>query len=706
MRQVLLGLVVGVILGTGIGSTLFSKDHIERQDMSLVGLEAPIVIESLNIVEPPLTRSDPTRNAAPKREVAEPSTLSKAWQEEADSSTTAASSEQEPGPGVIRGRVLDSNGRALAGVLVRAQRQADRSHQTSAPSSVGALPQPTSLERHLRDAAQKYAAGRSRSYEVVSDTAGEFTLKELREGQYHISTYAEGYLLRKKGGAASSFDVQTGDEIELVAEAILNVRVSVLRADGTEVEHAIVRCSDHPIMSEDDWSESLFGHGKNDFTWSPSSPLLRLPAKTVHLKAFANPSSSEPVSSPNGVDFHSESVEVKLTAGTTPPAVLLSIESRPGIRGRVVFPAERLPNTIAEVHLLAIPPSGQVDLKALAYADPTVRLLRGDAQFAFLDIAPGRYAVGVNRDWGSPINAHEIVEVGADILQCELRLPPPDLDNFIHVRVLTPDREVVADAHFSFTHRNKGSSASYSTGSPIKTREGGYLYSIPVESMNAYYEAPTATEEFFLSAHAAGYGEMEALLTPGQRELTIQLTEKASLVVSVLGIAGTGLEGRLEILLRALLEEREGTHNSAYGQDVSPEREAHFTGLAAQRYQLTLRTQWRHNSPGNYQNSTELLTTDLMLQAGANFIEVTAPPVYKLEVLLEGTQEARSVSLKRLSPETGEVLESIASQNTDELGRALFDQLTAGRYRVEAQGTESLDAFTVPCSPVTLKVQR
>ena len=99
------------------------------------------------------------------------------------------------------------------------------------------------------------------------------------------------------------------------------------------------------------------------------------------------------------------------------------------------------------------------------------------------------------------------------------------------------------------------------------------------------------------------------------------------------------------------------------------------------------------------------MTTDVDLQPGANLIEITAPPVYTLEVLLEGTPEIRNISLTRVSPETGEVMEPIAAQNTDERGLALFDQLPAGHYHVEAQGTESLEPFSVPCGPITLRAK-
>jgi len=51
-------------------------------------------------------------------------------------------------------------------------------------------------------------------------------------------------------------------------------------------------------------------------------------------------------------------------------------------------------------------------------------------------------------------------------------------------------------------------------------------------------------------------------------------------------------------------------------------------------------------------------------------------------------------------------MESVGSQNTDELGRASFDHLPAGQYGLQAQDTEELGALTVPCCPVTLRAKQ
>ena len=56
-----------------------------------------------------------------------------------------------------------------------------------------------------------------------------------------------------------------------------------------------------------------------------------------------------------------------------------------------------------------------VDLEALADSDENERV-RGQGEYAFLDLKPGRYAVGVKRNWSDAICVHEVVEVGTSLV--------------------------------------------------------------------------------------------------------------------------------------------------------------------------------------------------------------------------------------------------------------------------------------------------
>jgi hypothetical protein len=336
-----------------------------------------------------------------------------------------------------------------------------------------------------------------------------------------------------------------------------------------------------------------------------------------------------------------------------------------------------------------------------------VTLHGGEDQFSFLDLLPGRYAVGVNRDWNAPIEVHEVFDIGAGVIQCELRLPPLDMDQFIHVTVLRPDGGIADGVHLGFTHRSGGGRPSRWGSSPMRTQEGVYLYSVPVNSKNAYYVDPSAVDEFLISARADGYGELEVPLTPGQREITIQLVGEAILEVSVLSIAGSSLHGQFQVSVKPILEGGIEGSSSPFGKEVSSQGMVRYDGLAAQRHRVTLSTKFRRGTPGNHMQSSELMTTDVLLHSGTNLLEITAPPVYTLEVLVEGTQEIRNIYLWRASPETGEIMESVGSQNTDELGRASFDLLPAGQYVLRGLTVaEELEAFTVPCGPVTLRAKQ
>ena len=694
------------MVGVGIGSTLLSPEP--RAHEPVVGLPTPThrPAESPELTGLPPLRAASGRNEAPKLEVGATPAFSNDEIDEAVAATRPVQREHEIGSGVIRGNAHDLDGNGIPGVLVRATRMSARSRGTSDPAKIGVMPQASSLERHLRDAAEEFARGRSRQFEATSDASGAFTLKGLPKGQYSIISYAEGYLLRNKGGRAGYFAAKTGDEIEIIGEPIVEVQVSVRLTDGSEVERAIVRCSDRYLGSDDDWSQSLFGHGKNEFAWSPSAPRLRLPAKTVHLKAFANPGSKDALSDMSEFDFHSESFELELEAGATAPLVVLTVEGRSGIRGRVIFPEERLKNAYPRVHLLPLPVGAEVNLNALADAEPEVRLWRDDDEFSFLDLLPGRYAVGVNRDWGAPIDVHKVVDVGVGVVECELQLPPPDLDKFILVTVLRPDGQPAGDVSFGFTHRSGRGSSSRSGGTPLQNKDGVYLYSVPVDSRDAYYVKTSANDEFLLSVRAEGFGELEVPIAAGQRELSIQLVGEATLEVNVLGLAGSGLGDQLQVLVQALLEGGRESSTSSLSDNVTPQGKAHFDGLAAQRYLVTLNSKWRHDEQGRgYRGSVELESLEVVLQTGANLVEMTVPPLYSLDVFIDGAEDARNVSLWILSSSDPSVVKgSIGSQRTDDQGRVRFEQLPAGQYRLQAQGIGEREPFTVPCAPMTLTV--
>src|SRR6185503_14743297 len=111
-------------------------------------------------------------------------------------------------------------------------------------------------------------------------------------------------------------------------------------------------------------------------------------------------------------------------AGASPPQVTLQLRGRPGIRGRVLFDPED-GFLEPEVRVLRIRPNDPPDLVKLAEEPTESTFSRGkESAFAFSDLVPGTYLLGVSRGKGiGPILASEVVQVVDQVVERDLNLP-------------------------------------------------------------------------------------------------------------------------------------------------------------------------------------------------------------------------------------------------------------------------------------------
>jgi hypothetical protein len=712
MKQVLLGLLVGLIVGAGIGSSLLSPDPVAQEiDLAEPGNwvvpSERAVPDELRAIPAPATRSE-----APRAELRALPIVSRGEIDAAIAATQGVEKERSHGSGVIHGTVLDPDKAGVGRVLIRARLRTDRSLRPSDPSRIGVMPSEPSLKRSLQSAAESYAASRARSFEATTNSAGKFRLEGLADGRYTLTAHGDGYWITKTSGAAGSYYVRTGEEVEFLAKPIVEIPISVRLAGGAEVQAAIIRCSDRDLTEDEDWSESLFGRGENEFSWSPAAPTLRLPAGTVHLKAFARPGTSGPLGDTDGADFRSPSLKVELAAGSTPPPVVLELEGRSGIRGRLNYHTDHLQGMSPSVHLMPIPIGGALDLIELADSDPSVHLFRNNDEFSFLDLEPGRYAVGVTRDWGAPVEAHQILDVGVGVTTCDLELPPIDPKEFLMVTVLRPDGELANNVRFGFTHRSGGGSSSRSGGSPPRTKDGIYVYNIPGNAREAYYESPSEEDSFSLKLRSESYGDIEVSLTPGQSEVSVTLLDEATLIVVLLGYAHAKDSGRFQVRLQALDGAGIPFSTVSSNSTPSPAGECRFDGLSAQRYRVKLSTAYDHRRrSGGWLSSIELTSLDTHLSTGENSLEFNLPPLYSLDIYLVDAKPKSNVNLERLreGSDSKRTWQNVGYQNVSDDGYATIDRLPAGEYRLRRSGpgmgpndSSEQTEITVPCGTVTL----
>lgn len=131
------------------------------------------------------------------------------------------------GPGSISGRIVDSAGNPIAGISV----------QGYLPSRSARYPRffdyegrelHEGLEEDIRNMFQQRALGNLPELRAVSDSAGNWTINGIADGKYRISPRNGSYEFRMP-----RYEFSAGDEVEIVARRLTELRIKVLLPDGT-----------------------------------------------------------------------------------------------------------------------------------------------------------------------------------------------------------------------------------------------------------------------------------------------------------------------------------------------------------------------------------------------------------------------------------------------------------------------------------------
>lgn len=668
MDRTLLGVLAGLVLGIGLGFVFFSSSGGRGTTAPARPGSTPQEV-ARERDEPPLPLSDeglaPVQEAEPVAVEAALAPLSETRVQESPARVEVSATASWHGTEELWGRVEDLSGTGVAGVVIRASAHVARDRLLKS-ADIGQDAPELSMEETLRKAAQRYTDARARRFQATTDVDGRFRFTGLPENDFHFEAYKRDYIVRPRNEQAWS--VPAGSEVNFVATALVEVTVRITLPDGTEPNEAVVLCGvvRGGRTREDRWA------------WSPSGNVLRLPATEVELTATVDVASISSVDV-DEADMRSEGVVLRLTPGT-PRAVDLVLEGRSGIRGRVLFPKDMVPASNVLIRLLALGSATEVNLASLAEAEP-VQWVQGLGDFAFLDIEPGFYALGITRSWNAPVEVNQIVEVGGGIESCVLELPPIDPADYLVARVFGPDGSQLRDVRFRFRHeREDGGSSSFGVGG-LPGEDGSYFTSVPLHSRASYYGEPTSLERFSLEAEHEQHGTKVQELTPGQGEVEFRFSEAAQLEVFVAGYQGGDYGGRVAIEVRNELE-RSARLPRGDPESVGPSAVVRLDALVPGVYELALVLR----EPGSRHYSRYAITTETVeVRAGENFARITMPTLYPLEVVVPLAGESTRLSLHVIEGEDG-AMTSRGRASCDAKGRALFDGLPAGEYALYARG--------------------
>ncbi|MAF64395.1 MAG: hypothetical protein CMJ84_01875, partial [Planctomycetes bacterium] len=397
--------------------------------------------------------------------------------------------------------------------------------------------------------------------------------------------------------------------------------------------------------------------------------------------------------------LRSESLEVLVgEEGLTDPVVLELVRCS-GIRGRLANPGPRQGASFPRVLLLALAPGEEVDLTHLQESEQSVYLPHAE-EFGFVGLSPGCYAVGAQREWGSAIVVHRVVEVSSGITSCDLELPPLPEEEVLRVTVLDGRGRPMRLVSFSFTHHSAGSSSSLRGGGYPRDAKGAYLFPIPQASRTAYFQTPSEDDVFLLTLERLGCGTATAVLVPGQLSLTITLEAQAKGDIRALGFVGSGLEGRLsvELLPEAGISHVLDLYRNEPGE-LGADGSVRFRDYAPGLHEVRLLCSVRAQEQGRWMPARTLARRQVQLHSGENQITLPIPALHTLDVLVEDVPAGTEVLLWEGLGADGR--SPVARTVTGESGQARFEDCRAGEYSVGIDGGERR-RVTLPCGTLVL----
>ena len=245
--------ILGIVLGLAFGTKQ------ARDGGAVTGAGGPAGIQA----SPEPTPSTPRPAAETPEEPAVPEGVS------ADLSRALAAIpvdiEVKQGTGRISGRVATEDGKALAGVLVRATMQQESSSWGRRWRRGSGEPPDFDVERQVIELVRHDRWNRAARREARTDETGAYVVEGLADAQWSLAAYAKGYEVQPAPGHRVH-SVKPGAEISFVARPLVEVAVEVLLPGGQRPKAAQIEV--RPLAG---------GRGfRNSEYWAPDNPSIML----------------------------------------------------------------------------------------------------------------------------------------------------------------------------------------------------------------------------------------------------------------------------------------------------------------------------------------------------------------------------------------------------------------------------------------------
>jgi hypothetical protein len=596
----------------------------------------------------------------------------------------------------IRGRILDVDGRPVAGATVRTGRESDERDGHSNERLGGAAP-PESLDRAVRRAVARFYSRQADLRETATDPEGRYQFDGLPDGLWWVAAWCERFELIARGRRADDegdAQVRPDATLDFVATPVIELPIAVVMPDGTAAARAAVVVTATGVR-----------RSPRTLIWSTARRTIGLVPGRWQLQAMLGDPDQGP-SHPEYLASPSQSVEI--ATQSEPPLVTLALRPAPGIRGQVRCAGVVPGSDQVSVKLMRLAAGAAPDLVALARKGESGVRSQSDLRYFFKDLEPGRYLLGVSRRWQGRIVDHALVDVGQGVVEKDLELPPLDPANCLVLTAMDADGRVVDDLTFE---REVAHDHSTSTGGYDGERQPDGSFRFPLDDLFDFEETsfdpvrdvvagewPEGTSvALFVVSDRLGRRRVD--LKPMQRRAEVRFGVPAHLVVTVTGVRGSGCEGRVDVSL-ASRREQEGPRHRRFmggGEELSADQTVSIGPVDPGEYDVVLEIRGRGRDEGVSKSDVKRAVT---LVAGENRATVEMPALYSLLVETASGIDDREVQCDRQDSESESTWVGQATLDGDR--HALFEDLVAGEYVVSSGGA-SLRVRVPVSGPIRLE---
>lgn len=651
MNKVMAALFIGLAGGGAIGALVGA---------ALLGSQPPTpdtLLPTASATTNLSVRRDAPREVAPAHAPLSTDTpaVARAVRDLIDDSSSAA---WALGEGSITGQITDIDGQPVAGVTIRATRTESHAREPSTRGS--GPPAEPSLEDVIQDAVRAHQLTTSGRHDAVSDEDGRYRMERLPEADFRLQAWKSGFSVSPRQSAQA---VRPGATLDFNAVALHAVRIDVRLPDGSLADRAIVSSSRQTANGSNETSE----------VWSRAQPELLLEAGYYAFTAMIDPTVG---------DYHRlmgemKSTPVDLDVNGDQQPLTLHLSGRRGIRGRVTT-ADGIARDSAIVRLRRLEPGEALAPELLKDSASKSTWIRRRLEYEFLDLEPGRYGLGAGIDWNGELLAWVEVEVQQGLIEQDIELPELSEQNALIARVTDANGRPVPSVRFRYELRVHDRRTSSSSLTAIEQAPGEYWLIAPTPLREALWDGPAIDGTASIIVSGA-IGKRTVAIDRGQHRLDVQFDTATTVMASVAGYTGSGLEGLLSLSLRAI-----GSNFETTNLPATSEGPTRIGPIEVGEYEAVLILS---NQTGTRKSTYEISRTKFLATAPETQVAVSIPPLYTVTVVSNDADKG-TVNLSGTTS-------SVRTAKSIEGGQASLELIPAGEYRVDRSRSSADGRMTI-----------